>query len=206
MGTHRGSSTNSFSFLAEISAARGIIPAATAGEAWWGGSRCPTCRCSGRRPSALGRRSTSRGRAALQMIGTPPRGPGSGTIDHHLRPSPLNGKAFDRPPPEGCRRCREGRRRGAVGDCLGNREQSHWRYSCHHECWISANVEGVVVGDEVVVENSASRTSDLVEGLEVKFELSGRLAVEQAVEADDRPRTAARSLTARRWADERLTF
>jgi len=59
-----------------------------------------------------------------------------------------------------------------------------------------------VVGDEVVVENSASRTSDLVEGLEVKFELSGRLAVEQAVEADDRPRTAARSLTARRYADQ----
>ena len=34
--------------------------------------------------STLGRRSTSRGRAALQMIRRPPRGPGSGTIDHHV--------------------------------------------------------------------------------------------------------------------------
>jgi hypothetical protein len=25
----------------------------------------------------------------------PPRGPGSGTIDHRERPSPLNGKPFD---------------------------------------------------------------------------------------------------------------
>jgi hypothetical protein len=34
--------------------------------------------------SALGRGSTSRGRAALEMIRRPPRGPGSATIDHHL--------------------------------------------------------------------------------------------------------------------------
>ena len=38
MGSHRGSSTNSFCFLAEISAAGGIDCAAMAGEAWWGGS------------------------------------------------------------------------------------------------------------------------------------------------------------------------
>jgi hypothetical protein len=35
--------------------------------------------------STLGRRSTSRGRAAHQMIRRPPRGPGSATIDHHLQ-------------------------------------------------------------------------------------------------------------------------
>jgi len=58
-----------------------------------------------------------------------------------------------------------------------------------------------VVGDELEVEKLAPRRTDLLMGLEVKFELSGRLAVEQAVEADDRPRTAARSLTARRWTD-----
>ena len=34
--------------------------------------------------STLGRCSTSRGRAALQMIRRPPRGPGSATIDHHV--------------------------------------------------------------------------------------------------------------------------
>ena len=44
--------------------------------------------------AALGRWSTSRNRAALEMNRRPPRGPGSATIDHHLRPSPLNGKAF----------------------------------------------------------------------------------------------------------------
>jgi hypothetical protein len=60
------------------------------------------------------------------------------------------------------------------------------------------SVEGVVVGDELEVEKLAPWRIDLVEGLEVKLELSGRLAVEQAVEADDRPRTAARSLTAKR--------
>jgi len=61
-----------------------------------------------------------------------------------------------------------------------------------------ASVEGVVVGDELEVEKLAPRRIDLLMGLEVKFELSGRLAVEQAVEAVDRPRTAARSLTAKR--------
>jgi hypothetical protein len=34
--------------------------------------------------STLGRSSASRGRAALQMIRRPPRGPGSATIDHHV--------------------------------------------------------------------------------------------------------------------------
>ena len=45
--------------------------------------------------STLGRCPTSRGRAAHPMPGRPPRGPGSATIDLHLRPSPLIGKAFD---------------------------------------------------------------------------------------------------------------
>ena len=34
--------------------------------------------------STLGRRSTSRGRAAFQIDRRTPRGPGSGTIDHHV--------------------------------------------------------------------------------------------------------------------------
>ena len=44
MGNHQGSSTNSFCFLAEISAVGGIDCATMAGEVWWGGSRCPTSR------------------------------------------------------------------------------------------------------------------------------------------------------------------
>ena len=95
MGNHQGSSTNSFCFFAEISAVGGIDCAAAAGEVWRGGSRCPTSRCSGRRPSALGRCSSSRGRAALQMVQRTPRGPVSATIDHHLRPSPLIGRSLD---------------------------------------------------------------------------------------------------------------
>ena len=67
-----------------------------------------------------------------------------------------------------------------------------------------ASVEGVVVGDELEVEKLAPRRIDLLMGLEVKFELSGRLAVEQAVEADGRsPAAPARSLTARRSTDDR---
>ena len=45
-------------------------------------------------------------------------------------------------------------------------------------------VEGVMVGDELVVESSASWRNDLVERREVELEQTGRLAVEQAVAAD----------------------
>ena len=57
---------------------------------------CPTSRCSCRRPSALGRRSTSRGHAARFHSEGKPRGRSSATIDQPGRPSQLNGKALDR--------------------------------------------------------------------------------------------------------------
>jgi hypothetical protein len=59
-------------------------------------SRCPTCRCSGRRPVNSRSKFNEPGPRGLSNEAWPPRGPGSGTIDHHLRPSPLNGKAFDK--------------------------------------------------------------------------------------------------------------
>jgi len=60
---------------------------------------------------------------------------------------------------------REGRRWGAVGDCRGSRERSHWRHSCHHKRRIGAKVEGIVVGNELEVEKLAPRRLDLVTGL-----------------------------------------
>jgi hypothetical protein len=44
--------------------------------------------------STLRRRLPFRGRAAILLIERPPRAPGSATIDLHLRPSPLNGRAL----------------------------------------------------------------------------------------------------------------
>ena len=48
-------------------------------------SRCPTCRCSGRRP--VNSRSTINepGPRGSSNEAWPPRGPGSATIDHHLQ-------------------------------------------------------------------------------------------------------------------------
>jgi hypothetical protein len=57
----------------------------------WGGSNSARLFSSSNMPlqltracSPLGRRSTSRGRAARLMVRRPPRVPGSGTIDHHV--------------------------------------------------------------------------------------------------------------------------
>jgi hypothetical protein len=47
--------------------------------------------------------------------------------------------------------------------------RSHWRNSSHFEGSIVASVEGVVVGDELEVENAASRRIDLPEDLESGF-------------------------------------
>jgi hypothetical protein len=55
---------------------------------------CRTSRCSGRRP--VNSRSTFNEPGPRGSLDEerPPRGPGSGTIDHYERPSPLNGKPF----------------------------------------------------------------------------------------------------------------